>query len=343
MGITIKTISDFEKFKNFTTTPICYVYYKDSLLNVYYVGYTIQYGYKYLKNHHKMKKIEDVLNHYSIQIYTTYDEDSLIKFFKPKLNKIAGIGICGRKICKPLTSSVGEIIGFKDIMVKRKKKENYNSVCEDIWENLFKTNHEINYIHFGIIKYIIEQKINELSINSKEYIIIHHPIFKTVNNENINNYSSVLTISQILSILKFCKTKHIWDAYLIINMIYSKNISWHLDYINHKLCSCGKLYKNNKSLLSHIDQKHHSLKTDWIYQSSIQSNILMIHLEITIEIMKQNYLMRNIDMKYELSYYYKICLTKLNISNLDDEMSKITNKYRLNPYEFVPERLFDSL
>ena len=53
--------------------------------------------------------------------------------------------------------------------------------------------------------------------------------------------------------------------------------------------------------------------------------------------------MRNIDMKHELSYYYRICLTKLNISNLDDEMSKITNKYRLNPYEIIPERLIYSL
>ena len=288
MGFTIKTISDFEEFKEFTTTPLCYVYYKDSLLNVYYVGYTIQYGYKYLKNHHKMKRIEDALNNYSIQIYTTYDEDSLIKFFKPKLNKIAGIGICGRKIRKPIESTVGEIISYKDreIIVKRKKE--YNSIYDDIWENLFKTKHESNYIHIGIIKYIIEQKINEMSINSKEYVIMHHPIFKTVNNEiNDHNYSSVLTISQILTILKFCKTKHIWDAYLIINMIYSKNISWHLDYINHKLCSCGKLYKKNKSLLAHIDQKHHSLKTDWINRSSLQSNILTIHLEITIELAQE--------------------------------------------------------
>jgi len=347
MGFTIKTISDFEEFKEFTTSPLCYVYYKDSLLNVYYVGYTIQYGYKYLKNHHKMKRIEDALNDYSIQIYTTYDENSLIKFFKPKLNKIAGIGICGRKITKPLTSSVGEIISYKDRDRDReifKRKKEYNSIYEDIWDNLFKQNDKSNYIHLGIIKYMIEQKKNEMSINSKEYNIIHHPIFKTVNNEiNEHNYSNVLTVSQILTILKFCKIKHIWHAYLIINMVYSKNLSWHLDYINHKLCSCGKLYKNNKSLLTHIEQNHHSLKTDWIHQSSIQTNILMIHVEITIELMKHNYLMSHIDKKDELSYYYRICLTKLNVSNLDDEMSIITNKYKLNPYEFVRERFIDLL
>ena len=88
MGFTIKTISDFEDFKHYPTQPLCYVYYKVSLMDVYYVGYTIQNGYKYLKNHHKMKRIDDIIKNYSIQIYTKYDEDSLIKLFKPKLNKI---------------------------------------------------------------------------------------------------------------------------------------------------------------------------------------------------------------------------------------------------------------
>ena len=34
--VTIKSIDDFIKFKEFTTTPLCYVYYKESLLNEYY-------------------------------------------------------------------------------------------------------------------------------------------------------------------------------------------------------------------------------------------------------------------------------------------------------------------
>lgn len=47
--VTIKSIDDFIKFKDFTTRPICYVYYKETLLNAYYVGFTTQHGYHYLK------------------------------------------------------------------------------------------------------------------------------------------------------------------------------------------------------------------------------------------------------------------------------------------------------
>jgi hypothetical protein len=60
--VTIKTIDDYEQFKNFKIKPLCYVYYKNTLLNSYYVGYTIQDGYKYLKSHHKMKNIYKRLN-----------------------------------------------------------------------------------------------------------------------------------------------------------------------------------------------------------------------------------------------------------------------------------------
>ncbi len=57
--VTIKRLEDFERFKECTISPICYVYYKGSLsTNVAYVGFTIQHGYKYLKRHHKMKRIE---------------------------------------------------------------------------------------------------------------------------------------------------------------------------------------------------------------------------------------------------------------------------------------------
>ena len=107
----IKCLEDFELFKDFPIQPICYVYYKGSLaLNAHYVGFTTQHGYKYLKRHHKMKKIDDVLNQgYSIQIYTKYNENSLIKFFKPTLNKGSGTAKCGRNIGGGNLSIVGEI------------------------------------------------------------------------------------------------------------------------------------------------------------------------------------------------------------------------------------------
>jgi hypothetical protein len=109
--VTIKTLEYFERFKEFTISPICYVYYKGYLsTNVAYVGFTTQHGYKYLKSHHKMKGIEAVLHQgYSIQIYTQYNEDSLIKLLKPSLNKIAGIGICGRTICRKYKITLGDL------------------------------------------------------------------------------------------------------------------------------------------------------------------------------------------------------------------------------------------
>jgi hypothetical protein len=116
-----------------------------------------------------------------------------------------------------------------------------------------------------------------------------------------------------------------------------------MEYINHKLCSCGKLYKHNKSLLNHIEEKRHSFKTNWVNSSSIQRNILLIHFEITIELIKHNYLI-DINKYDELSYYYRISLSKLNESTIDDEMLLITNKYKLNPYELIQgERLIDLL
>jgi magnesium transporter len=47
----------------------------NNLLNSYYVGFTTQNAYKYLKNHHKMKDIVSIINNgFSIQIYTKYNE-----------------------------------------------------------------------------------------------------------------------------------------------------------------------------------------------------------------------------------------------------------------------------
>jgi hypothetical protein len=56
MTLTINTIYDIDKLKLFAINnpiqPLCYVYYKNNLLykNVYYLGFTTQNYYKYLKN-----------------------------------------------------------------------------------------------------------------------------------------------------------------------------------------------------------------------------------------------------------------------------------------------------
>jgi hypothetical protein len=171
--VTIKSIDDFIKFKEFTTRPICYVYYKETLLNTYYVGFTTQHGYHYLKNHHKMKKIKDAIkNGFSIQIYTKYNEDSLIKILKPKLNIVKGTGICGRHINYVDLKSVGEVISmckFK-LTYEDKKREyhiqntiykkiykNIYSNYHTLWDNLFKNKNQFVSIHSDMIKYLIEK------------------------------------------------------------------------------------------------------------------------------------------------------------------------------------------
>ena len=183
--VTIKTIDDFIKFKDFAISPICYVYYKESLLNAYYVGFTTQHAYYYLRNHHKMKKIKDVINNgYSIQVYTKYNEDSLIKLFKPKLNIIKGTGICGRIIKRDNTIYLGEIIVCKTIRPPYKKRQIYNqiykglySLYDTLWDNLFKNKNEFVSIAIDskIVKYLIEKE--KLKDNQKYNQIINNELF----------------------------------------------------------------------------------------------------------------------------------------------------------------------
>ena len=174
--VTIKSIDDFIKFNEFTTKPLCYVYYKESLLNAYYVGFTTQQGYHYLRHHHKMKKIRDVIkNGFSIQIYTKYNEDSLINLFKPKLNMIKGTGICGRNIRNKKIKCIGEIISMienNNSYKKRQIKDKNNSIVDAVWDNLFKNNNDFVSIHSDMVKYLIEkEKIKKKIITIMKNII----------------------------------------------------------------------------------------------------------------------------------------------------------------------------
>lgn len=233
--VTIKSIDDFIKFKEFTTTPLCYVYYKESLLNAYYVGFTTQQGYYYLRNHHKMKKIKHVINNgFSIQIYTKYDEDTLIKLFKPKLNILKGRGICGRQINYVDLKHVGEVISMAKITLsyKDKKREchiqksiykkiykNIDSVYDTLWDNLFKNKNEFVSINSDIIKYLIEkEKIKEENqtcniINNEMFIKIFK--YKDKSSELLNG---------LCSMLRFCKITMLYASYITIHEVYLNNL-----------------------------------------------------------------------------------------------------------------------
>ncbi len=165
--VTIKNLEDFERFKEFTISPICYVYYKGYLsTNVAYVGFTTQHGYKYLKSHHKMKGIEAVLHQgYSIQIYTQYNEDSLIKLLKPSLNKIAGIGICGRTICRKYKITLGDLYRTtENVSLYKKIVKTSMEKYDELFMKTRETSPYVIYIPMDLVLNIIEKHKDDQTI-----------------------------------------------------------------------------------------------------------------------------------------------------------------------------------
>jgi hypothetical protein len=303
--VTIKSIDDFIKFKEFTTTPLCYVYYKESLLNAYYVGFTTQQGYYYLRNHHKMKRINDVINNgFSIQIYTKYNEDSLINLFKPKLNIQKGTGICGRNIKKQKIQSVGEIIHpFKKYTyVKRQiDKGIYKglySIYDNLWDNLFKKNHYAFVsvsIHSDMVNYLIEkEKIKEENKKYNEFYdqFINDEIIVKV--FKYKNKTSDLLFG-LCSIIKLCKIPKLYASYIKIHEIYFNNI---------------------KTLLEEKNINKETLETnrnEWYYLFHSMNNYIKLCNEIIKVLKINNYLIvineNNIkNIMYELSYLYRISI-----------------------------------
>jgi len=219
----IKCLEDFELFKEFPIQPICYVYYKGSLaLNSTYVGFTTQHGYKYLRRHHKMKKIEDVLNQgYSIQIYTKYNENSLIKLFKPTLNQIAGSGICGRKIVRGKIRSVGEVFMSSYNLYRIKK-----SVTKYLTKSIEK-NYVIQIpmdIVFNILekekeKYKQSNDISQTFYQNESIIQLMHTKYRTVD--------PLFTV--LFHILRYCKIHCLYRSYQIIHEVYLENLLHHVD------------------------------------------------------------------------------------------------------------------
>jgi len=296
--VTIKTIDDFIKFKEFTIRPICYVYYKESLLNAYYVGFTTQHAYYYLRNHHKMKKIKDVINNgYSIQIYTKYNENSLINLFKPKLNMIKGTGICGRNIKRKLIISVGEIIVSKKKRPPYKKIDKYKnlySIHETLWDDLFKNKKEFVSIHYDMVKYLIEKEKDKENKYEKYNKIINNEVFiKSFNNYRSDKSKELL--DGICLILKFCKIPMLYASYIIIHEVYLNNL---------------------KTLLQEKNIDKETLETnrnEWYYLFHYMDNYIKIHNEI-IKILKLNNYLIDINVHNikkiirELSYLYRLSI-----------------------------------
>ena len=306
--VTIKTIDDFIEFKKFTTTPICYVYYKESLLNAYYVGFTTQHAYYYLRNHHKMKQIKDIIkNGFSIQIYTKYNEDSLIKILKPKLNIQKGTGICGRNINYVDLKYVGEVISMTKLNLSYKDKgiqyhientiykKNYKNIyssCNIIWDNLFKDNKCVS-INFDMVKYIIEkEKLKEKNnYNEKYNQIINDEVFIKI--FKYKDKSSEL-LNGVCSILRFCKIPMLYASYIMIYEVYLNNLKTLLD-------------ENN------INEITETNINEWYYLFHSMNNYIKIHNELIQMLKTNNYLIdineNNIKkIMRELSYSYRIAI-----------------------------------
>ena len=223
--LTINNITEYTNLKKYPIQPLCYVYYKDSLLNSYYVGFTTQNIYKYLRNHHKMGPIVNLLNNgFYIKLYKKYDENALINLCKPKLNKNKGSGKLGRKIYnyKPNhIKNVGDIITSKQLICFKNHKTNNSlspPICETIWDSLFVIDKPIvSSINNYILKYIIEYY--KLKNENKKYETITQRIYKDhenmVSKQNTRKY-----IDGICLILKYCKIKYVFESFILIHQIY---------------------------------------------------------------------------------------------------------------------------
>ncbi len=284
--VTIKTMDDFKKFKEFTITPICYVYYKNTLLDSFYVGYTTQNGYKYLRNHHRMKKISDRINEgYSIQIYTKYNEYALISLFKPKLNVQSGTGYIGRDIgythcntdLKSVVKSIGEIILPKKI-IKYNKKHNILSYSEikrvidktkleliynEIWNNIFINKNNIS-LHFDIVLYII------IIHKSKPENNIYNKIFNSITSKEHDTY-----IKKLCLILKYCKIKYLFQAFILIYEIYINNTKELIRFTS-------ETSKNIQyEIIKNLKEYDYLISSTYIYYSA--SNYLPYHYQFALK------------------------------------------------------------
>ena len=208
----IHTFEEFKKYKvNYKQKdkqkdkqPICYVYYKGSLsTTVYYVGFTMQNIYTYLRNHHKMKKIKDRFKEgFSIQLYKTFSEYSLIKLFRPTLNIIRGLRKYGRMMGGGNLRFVGEVF-----QKTRDKKVETN---DPSFVRL-----TIDFVFIYLEKEIsnpMYQKENSFLITFKQHAAIQEISKK--------DFTFLLPF---LYILEYCKIRCLFQAYISVHELYLKH------------------------------------------------------------------------------------------------------------------------
>ena len=267
MTITIKNINDIEKLKKYVSDnpkkPLCYVFYKNNMRfpNVYYVGFTDQIGiakYHYLSNHHKMKSLITNLNNgFSIQIYTQYSEEGLIKLLKPTLNKQKGNCMkTYRNCCEGDLRSIGEIIGrnYEDKYIKKYKyiKCAYEKLLDELISKIYK---KIILPYFKFVEILIHCKIDKRNLS---YAIIHDKYKKNIS-WHLTDIELVCSCGKIYKKKGFL-TKHIEKEKHIKKFIEIDTLNSSIN--KHIICAEILIELKKKDyLLTNFNQK----KTDLCY------------------------------------------------------------------------------
>jgi hypothetical protein len=231
-----------------------------------------------------MKRIEDVLNvGFSIQIYTKYNEDSLIKLLKPSLNKKAGSGICGRMIQRNYLLTLGDVFRTTENVYLYKRKVVKTSMEKyDELSMKTETNNYVLQIPMDIVFHIIEKhKYEHLNILDDFY---QNTYIKTLFHLKHRKTEKMFTC--IFHIMKYCKIHCLGLVYIMIHNIYLENLIYHVNSF-----------------------------PDWIERFKHIDNYKRIHCDI-VSILKENEWLTNSildkNKSFELnqgpSYYYRLAM-----------------------------------
>jgi len=156
--------------------------------------------YTYLRNHHKMKKIKDRFKEgFSIQLYKTFSEYSLIELFKPTLNLIRGVKKYGRIMGRGNLRFVGEV--FQPNRDKEVETKDPSFPCLTLK---------------FVFLYLEKEKTNPLyqKENTFMYSFMEHAVIQEI---NIKNPEFLLPF---LDILEYCKISCLFPAFVSVHEVY---------------------------------------------------------------------------------------------------------------------------
>lgn len=281
MSYILKNLTDIDKnsifYKFNICNPkcnICYMFYNKNKYKILYIGATSQNGTKkitYLKNHHKMGKLElNFLINIEVYIYLKYSENFLIKFLNPICNKTGGSLL--RNSRNDINIFQNKFYKFKFDLFDSIKKQ--DSPLLKIWGFTNKNNIEIN---FGI-NYIYEYDYNfyrnlTIRFEGNKLLYIFGNKYKNDTKimlllNKINNIKNSIGIilpnhdiiisKKLLSIISYCDNIYFKECMYIILNSYHEFLEENIKKYNVK-CACGKIYKTLNGLCKHLHSTKHNI------------------------------------------------------------------------------------